>query len=983
MTIPQIIKKRNGDVVPFDVNKIEKVIKKAFLAARLDENEPIAKSIAGLVSSELEFKMLANEGVSLNVEQIQDIVERHLMSAGFFDVAKKYIIYRYEHEKIREQEKFKAIEKLEEGALYVLKRNGKKQKFDIEKVRKSLGYVLSTLSDEEKKLFETEVVLNQVKLEVFDNMSTKDVGKVLLMNIRSMIELDPVYSKVGATLLLSKLYKQVLGDSVDFGNIKNEMKKFYPKYIQKMVELKKFDQRMLDFDLEKLADYLVLERDHNFEYMGLEILSSRYLIEDSETGLPLETPQMFWMRIAMGTAIIEDKDKKETVAKDFYDILSEFYYTPGGRTLFQSGTIKAQLSNCFVNIVPDDLREIFRMYSDNAQLLKWSGGVGTSWSKVRGTGAQVKSVDIHSQGVVPYLKIANDINVCVMRSGKRRAASVVYLETWHVDIEDFLELRKNTGDERRRTHDLNTSNWIPDLFMERVKEDKEWTLFSPDETPDLPDLYGKAFAVRYEEYEKMSKDGKIKLFKVIKAKDLWKKMIGMLFETGHPWICFKDPSNIRSPQDHVGVIHSSNLCTEIMLNTSDHETAVCNLGSINLAKFVTKHKTIDKELLQKVVRSSVRMIDNTVDINYYPTEDSKASNMKHRPIGLGIRGYHDALYGMNILFDTNEAVDFADESMELISYYTILSSSELAKEKGKYDSYEGSKWSKGILPQDTVALLEKERGSVIDIPKGGKLDWTPVRNHIKQYGMRNSNTMAIAPTASTANLVGCIPTVEPIYKNIYVKSNKEGEFIVVNKYLVEDLKKINLWNRDMVNKIKFYDGSIQEIHEIPQDIKEKHKEVFDINQKWLILAAARRGKWIDQAQSINIFFKGSSGKELSDVYMMAYDLGLKTTYYLRTLGASQVEKSTVNTSEFGSTHLRDSKSSTVAPASQADLPSSFTSTSSTSTSASSTITTNRIVDVGVESTSSVQAVEGMKIERTAKYVIYRPEQMEECEGCSA
>lgn len=983
MTIPQIIKKRNGDVVPFDVNKIEKVIKKAFLAARLDENEPIAKSIAGLVSSELEFKMLANEGVSLNVEQIQDIVERHLMSAGFFDVAKKYIIYRYEHEKIREQEKFKAIEKLEEGALYVLKRNGKKQKFDIEKVRKSLGYVLSTLSDEEKKLFETEVVLNQVKLEVFDNMSTKDVGKVLLMNIRSMIELDPVYSKVGATLLLSKLYKQVLGDSVDFGNIKNEMKKFYPKYIQKMVELKKFDQRMLDFDLEKLADYLVLERDHNFEYMGLEILSSRYLIEDSETGLPLETPQMFWMRIAMGTAIIEDKDKKETVAKDFYDILSEFYYTPGGRTLFQSGTIKAQLSNCFVNIVPDDLREIFRMYSDNAQLLKWSGGVGTSWSKVRGTGAQVKSVDIHSQGVVPYLKIANDINVCVMRSGKRRAASVVYLETWHVDIEDFLELRKNTGDERRRTHDLNTSNWIPDLFMERVKEDKEWTLFSPDETPDLPDLYGKAFAVRYEEYEKMSKDGKIKLFKVIKAKDLWKKMIGMLFETGHPWICFKDPSNIRSPQDHVGVIHSSNLCTEIMLNTSDHETAVCNLGSINLAKFVTKHKTIDKELLQKVVRSSVRMIDNTVDINYYPTEDSKASNMKHRPIGLGIRGYHDALYGMNILFDTNEAVDFADESMELISYYTILSSSELAKEKGKYDSYEGSKWSKGILPQDTVALLEKERGSVIDIPKGGKLDWTPVRNHIKQYGMRNSNTMAIAPTASTANLVGCIPTVEPIYKNIYVKSNKEGEFIVVNKYLVEDLKKINLWNRDMVNKIKFYDGSIQEIHEIPQDIKEKHKEVFDINQKWLILAAARRGKWIDQAQSINIFFKGSSGKELSDVYMMAYDLGLKTTYYLRTLGASQVEKSTVNTSEFGSTHLRDSKSSAVAPASQADLPSSFTSTSSTSTSASSTITTNRIVDVGVESTSSVQAVEGMKIERTAKYVIYRPEQMEECEGCSA
>ncbi len=982
MAIPQIIKKRNGDVVPFDISKIEKVIKKAFLAARLDENEPIAKSIAGLVSSELEFRILANEGVVLTVEQIQDIVERHLMSAGFFDVAKKYIIYRYEHEKIREQEKFKAIEMLEEGALYVLKRNGKKQKFDIEKVRKSLQYVLSGLSVEEKKIFETETVLNQVKLEVFDNMSTKDVAKVLMMNVRSMIELDPVYSKVGARLLLLKLYKQVFGENVDFANIKTEMKKFYPKYIRKMVELKKFDARMLDFDLEKLADYLVLERDHNFEYMGLEILSSRYLIEDSETNLPLETPQMFWMRIAMGTAIVEDKGKLETVAKDFYDILSEFYYTPGGRTLFQAGTIKAQLSNCFLNVVPDDLREIFRMYSDNAQLLKWSGGVGTSWSKVRGTGSQVKSVDIHSQGVVPYLKIANDINICVMRSGKRRAASVVYLETWHVDIEDFLELRKNTGDERRRTHDLNTANWIPDLFMERVKEDKDWTLFSPDETPDLPDIYGKAFTTRYEEYEKMAQEGKIKLFKVIKAKDLWKKMIGMLFETGHPWICFKDPSNIRSPQDHAGVIHSSNLCTEIMLNTSDHETAVCNLGSINIAKFVTKNKTIDKDLLQKVIRSSVRMIDNTVDINYYPTEDSKASNMKHRPIGLGIRGYHDALYGMGILFDTNEAVDFADESMELMSYYTILSSSELAREKGKYASYEGSKWSRGILPQDTIALLEKERGTTIDIPKGGKLDWAPVRNHIKQYGMRNSNTMAIAPTASTANLVGCIPTVEPIYKNIYVKSNKEGEFIVVNKYLVEDLKKINLWNRDMVNKIKFYDGSIQEIHEIPDDIKEKHKEVFDINQKWLILAAARRGKWIDQAQSINIFFKGTSGKDLSEVYMLAYDLGLKTTYYLRTLGASQVEKSTVNTSEFGSTHLRDGKASIVA-GSQTELPSSFTATSSTTASAAQTISSNRQASVEVEATSAVKAVEGMKVERNAKYVIYRPEQVEECEGCSA
>lgn len=967
MATLQIIKKRNGEIVSFDINKIEKVIRKAFLATRLDENVAVAKSIAGLVSSELEFRLLANEEITLTVEQIQDIVERHLMSAGFFDVAKKYIIYRYEHEKIREQEKFEVIEKLEEGALYIIKRSGKKQKFDIEKVKKSLDFTLSTFTTEEKNLFETETVLNQVKLDIFENMSTKDIQKVLIMNIRSMIELDPVYSKVAARLLLAKLYRQVFGSNLDFANIKSEMKKFYPKYIRKMVEIKKFDPRMLDFDLEKLAEYLVLERDHNFEYMGLEILSSRYLIEDSETALPLETPQMFWMRIAMGTAVIENADKKEEIAKNFYDILSEFYYTPGGRTLFQSGTIKAQLSNCFLNVVPDDLREIFRMYSDNAQLLKWSGGVGTSWSKIRGTGAVVKSVDIHSQGVVPYLKIANDINVCVMRSGKRRAASVVYLETWHVDIEDFLELRKNTGDERRRTHDLNTANWIPDLFMERVKQDADWTLFSPDETPELPELYGKKFNAKYEQYERMAAEGKIKLFKTIKARDLWKKMVGMLFETGHPWICFKDPSNIRSPQDHAGVIHSSNLCTEIMLNTSEKETAVCNIGSINLAKFVKKNKSIDRDLLQKVIRYSVRMIDNTVDINYYPTEDSKASNMKHRPIGLGIRGYHDAMYGMGILFDTNEAVDFADESMEFISYYTILSSSELAREKGKYQSYEGSKWSRGILPQDTIELLEKERNTVIDIPKGGKLDWTPVRNHIKEFGMRNSNTMAIAPTASTANLVGCIPTVEPIYKNIYVKSNKEGEFIVVNKYLVEDLKKLNLWNRDMVNKIKFFDGSIQDIHEIPQEIKNKHKEVFDIDQKWLILAAARRGKWIDQAQSINIFFKGTSGKDLSDIYMMAYDLGLKTTYYLRTLGASQVEKSTVNSSEFGSTHLRDGKASVVQSSTAIhDIPSSF----------------NQVPSAIPVSVAVPEVAQALNIEKP-KYVIYRPEQVEECEGCSA
>ncbi|MCX6756637.1 MAG: ribonucleoside-diphosphate reductase subunit alpha [Candidatus Nomurabacteria bacterium] len=966
MSILQTVKKRNGEIVSFEQSKIESALKKAFVSVTRDEKAEICKRITELVVKEIELEFLTREEYVPSVEHLQDIVEKHIMGAGFFDVAKHYIIYRFEHQKMREEKKQEIVEKIEEGGLMIKKSDGRMERFNFEKVKKSLMFALATISEEERKLFETDIVLNQVKLDIFENMSTNDVRKILIMNIRSMIELDPVYSKVASRLLLSKLYKQVFGNNVDFGNIKAEMKKFYPSYIKKMVEMKKFDARMLDFDLEKLTDSLVLERDYNFEYMGLEILSSRYLIEDSETKLPLESPQMFWMRIAMGAALVEEKSKRDEITKNFYDILSEFYYTPGGRTLFQSGTIKAQLSNCFLNMVPDDLREIFRMYSDNAQLLKWSGGVGTSWSKVRGTGASVKSIDITSQGVVPYLKIANDINVCVMRSGKRRAASVVYLETWHVDIEDFLELRKNTGDERRRTHDLNTANWIPDLFMERVKADKDWTLFSPDETPDLPDIYGKKFNARYEEYEKMAAEGKIKLFKVIKAKDLWKKMIGMLFETGHPWICFKDPSNIRSPQDHAGVIHSSNLCTEIMLNTGPNETAVCNLGSINLVKFIKADKTIDRELLQKVVRFSVRMIDNTIDINYYPTDDSRASNMKHRPIGLGIRGYHDALYGMGILFDSNEAVEFADESMEMLSYYTILSSSELAREKGKYQSYEGSKWSRGILPQDTIALLEQERDTIIDIPKNGKLDWTPVRNHIKEFGMRNSNTMAIAPTASTANLVGCIPTVEPIYKNIYVKSNKEGEFVVVNKYLVEDLKKMNLWNRDMVNKIKFYDGSVQSISEIPQGIKNKHKEVFDIDQKWLILAAARRGKWIDQAQSINVFFKGTSGKDLSDIYMLAYDLGLKTTYYLRSLGASQVEKSTVNTSEFGSTHLRDGKASILTPQNQInEIP------------ATSVVEVSSIPSMVVS-----ELVENVTIEKP-KYTIYRSIQEEECESCSA
>jgi ribonucleoside-diphosphate reductase alpha chain len=704
-------------------------------------------------------------------------------------------------------------------------------------------------------------------------------------------------------MLLARMYRDVFGETYDPATIVEDQVRVFARNIKDAVERGLLDKRMLDFDLEQLAGALKTENDELFEYMGLEILLSRYCMEDPATHKPLETVQMFWMRVAMGLSLNESAETRMNTTLEFYDALSNFYYTPGGRTLFQAGAPKAQLSNCFLNTVPDSLDGIFKTIGDNAQYLKWSGGTGTDWTRLRSTGSMIKGTGVPSQGIVPFLKIANDVNLAINRSGKRRGAGCVYLETWHLDIEDFIELRKNTGDERRRTHDINTANWIPDLFMKRVREGGEWTLFSPNEVPELHELYGAAFDAKYEEYEAKAASGGIELFKKVDAADLWKKMIGMLFETGHPWITWKDPSNIRSPQDHAGVIHNSNLCTEITLNTSDNETAVCTIGSLNFAKFVVDGK-FDHELVGKVTKTAMRMLDNVIDLNYYPTEDAKRGNMRHRPVGLGVRGYHDALYLLGIHFDSQEALDFADESMEVMAYYTILASSELAKEKGTYETYAGSKWDRGIFPQDTIKLLAADRGEEIALPEGGKIDWAPVRAHVAQYGMRNSNTMAIAPTASTANLVGCIPCVEPIYKNIYVKSNKEGEFVVVNKYLVEDLKKLGLWDAGMLNKLKYYDGSVQEISDIPVDLKRKYKEVFEIDGRWLIEAAARRGRWMDQSQSLNIFYSGTSGRELSELYFLAWERGLKTTYYLRTLGASQVEKASMS-SEFSSTHMRN------------------------------------------------------------------------------
>jgi ribonucleoside-diphosphate reductase alpha chain len=655
-----------------------------------------------------------------------------------------------------------------------------------------------------------------------------------------------------------------------------------------------------------------------FDYLGSQTLHERYLVRDTNGGGNiLEEIQSFWMRVAMGLALNEkddvrgyengvkiDKNNIRTEkAIEFYNVMSKHLFVPSSPTLFHAGTNHPQLSSCYLNDVGDSLESIFKVYADNAQLSRWAGGIGTSWSMLRANGSLVKKTGIKSNGIVPFLKIANDVTVAINRSGRRRGATVAYLDNWHADIEEFLDLRKNTGDDRRRTHDMNTALWISDLFMKRVKSDGDWFLFSPDETPTLLETYGQKFEEEYLKFEQQAKLGQIKICKQYKAKDIWKKMITSLYETGHPWITFKDPSNIRSPQDHVGIVRHSNLCTEITLNSSLEETAVCNLGSINYETHIVNGK-FDKDLVSSTVSTAMRMLDNVIDINFYPTKEAEYSNMRHRPVGLGVMGFHDALYKLDISFDSEEAVKFSDESMEIISYYAILGSSLLAKEKGVYETYKGSKWDRNILPIDTIEMLEKERGEVINVNKSSTMDWSILREHIKNFGMRNSNCMAIAPTATISNIIGSVPCIEPIYKNIYVKSNLNGEFIIVNPYLVKDLKDRNLWDYEMLGQLKYNDGSIKNIPSIPHELKNKYKEVFEIDARHLVKVAAYRQKWIDQAQSFNLFYSGTSGKELSDIYIYAWEMGLKTTYYLRTLGASQVEKSTVNTSEFGSTHKR-------------------------------------------------------------------------------
>ena len=893
------VTKRNGEVVDFDPEKIKIAIGKCIRAAKKEINKEGLNQIVNSIVEEIQTRFI---DFYPNVENVQDIVEKHLIDNDLYEIAKGYILYRAKRREDREKQQEITIEKAKLGKLRVKKRDGRIILFDVNKINQMIKDAVKGFEED----VSVEKISKEVVKNIYDGVSVDEIEKALILASISFIEKDPSYNFVSSKLFLYKLYREVVGEPYNNSNMENLYRSSFTYSIQKGIEEGILDKRLLEFDLEKLSKELIIERDNLIQYMGLEILHDRYFTRIGNRRI--EMPQTFWMRVAMGLAILEGENKNEK-AIEFYNLLSSLKFVSSSPTLFNSGSTHAQLSSCYLTTVMDDLHHIFKSYGDNAQLSKWSGGVANDWSNIRGVGSIIQSNRIESQGVIPFLKIANDAALAINRSGRKRGAVVAYLETWHFEIEDFLNLKRNTGDERRRTHDMNTANWIPDLFMKRVINNKKWTLFSPHDVPDLHDLYGKKFEKRYEEYEEMVERGEIKQFKIVDAVKLWRKMLSMLFETGHPWMTFKDSCNIRSPQDHMGVVHSSNLCTEITLNTSEDEIAVCNLGSINLGRHIIDGK-LDVKLIEKTVRTAIRMLDNVIDINFYPTKEARNSNLKHRPIGFGLMGFQDALYKLDINFDSKNAIEFADKSMEIISYYAILTSSELAKERGTYESYKGSKWDRGIFPVDTLDLLEEERGMKIDVSRMENLDWTAVRQHVKEFGIRNSNVMAIAPTATIGNISGAYPCIEPIYKNIYVKANVSGEFTIINHYLVEDLKKLNLWNDEMLEQLKYNDGNLNKIAGIPDKLKDKYKEAFDIDATSLIDIAAARGKWIDQSQSLNIFIQGVSGKKLDDAYMYAWSKGLKTTYYLRSMAATQIEKSTLDAQKYGFTQKRETNKET-------------------------------------------------------------------------
>lgn len=888
--------KRNGKVVPYDGDKIAIAITKAFLAVEggtAAASSRIRETVDNLRQQmESTFKRRMPSGGTLHIEEIQDLVELSLMRTGEHKVARDYVLYRAERAKLREQKEAIQAVDVDFPDINIKTANGDMKHLDGDRIKTVVAEACSGLSDVEPELIIKEAVRN-----LYDGVSQEDLNTSLVICARTLVEKEPNYSYATARLLLDKLRAEALSFlEVAEQSTQSEMADNYPKalpnYIQRGVELELLSPELLTFDLEKLGQAILPERDLQFSYLGLQTLYDRYFIHHKETRI--ELPQVFFMRVAMGLAI-EEQDKDER-AIEFYRLLSSFDYMSSTPTLFNAGTLRPQLSSCYLTNIPDDLFGIYGAMQDNAMLSKWAGGLGNDWTPVRSLGAYIKGTNGKSQGVVPFLKVANDTAVAVNQGGKRKGAMCAYLETWHLDIEEFLELRKNTGDDRRRTHDMNTANWVPDLFMKRVFEDKHWTLFSPNDVPELHDLFGQAFEDKYVSYEAQAEAGLIKPSKQVKAVDLWRKMLGMLFETGHPWITFKDPCNIRSPQQHAGVVHSSNLCTEITLNTkANEEIAVCNLGSVNLAQHIVDGK-LDQAKLERTIKTAVRMLDNVIDINYYSVETARTSNMRHRPVGLGLMGFQDALYKMRLAYSSNEAVEFADRSMEAISYYAIEASSELAAERGSYSTFDGSLWSKGILPIDSIELLEKNRGKqFIEVDKSTTLDWASLRSKVKVQGIRNSNVMAIAPTATIANITGVSQSIEPTYQNLYVKSNLSGEFTVVNPFLVHDLKERGLWDSVMVNDLKYYEGSLQKIDRIPEDLKRLYSTAFEVEPRWIVDAASRRQKWIDQAQSLNLYIAGADGKKLDITYRMAWYRGLKTTYYLRALSATTTEKSTVNT----------------------------------------------------------------------------------------
>jgi ribonucleoside-diphosphate reductase alpha chain len=895
----QIIR-RNGSVVAFEPSKIAVALMKAFLAVHGTQgaaSASVRETVNVLTESVVRSLLRARpNGGTFPIEDVQDHVELGLMRGGHHEVARAYVVYRDRRAQERRAQQAPAAAAADTAPVIHVIEHGQRVPLDLPRLRQLIESACEGLGAD----VQAAPIFTETRRNLYDGVPLDEVHKAAILAARTLIEKDPGYSRATARLLLHTIRKETLGEELLHADMHTRYAEYFPQFIKKGVQAELLDSALLQFDLVKLGQALKPDRDLQFDYLGLQTLYDRYFlhIEDSR----IELPQAFYMRVAMGLSLQEID--REARAIEFYEVLSSFDFMSSTPTLFNAGTRRSQLSSCYLTTVADDLDGIYEALKENALLSKFAGGLGNDWTNVRALGSHIKGTNGKSQGVVPFLKVVNDTAVAVNQGGKRKGAVCAYLETWHLDIEEFLELRKNTGDDRRRTHDMNTANWIPDLFMRRVMEGGNWTLFSPSNCPDLHDKCGHAFEAAYTEYEARAARGDIKLFKTVAAKDLWRKMLSMLFETGHPWITFKDACNLRSPQQHVGVVHSSNLCTEITLNTNESEIAVCNLGSVNLVQHI-KDGQIDQAKLQRTISIAMRMLDNVIDVNFYAVKKARDSNLRHRPVGLGIMGFQDALYTLRTPYASQAAVDFADTAMEAVCYYAYLASTELAEERGRYKSYSGSLWDRGILPIDSIDLLVKERGGYLEVDRSSTLDWNALRARIAAHGMRNSNCVAIAPTATISNIVGVSASIEPSFGNLSVKSNLSGEFTIINQYLVRDLKKLGLWDDVMVMDLKHFDGSLHRIDRVPEALKALYATAFEIETQWLVEAAARRQKWIDQAQSLNIYMAGASGKKLDETYKLAWLRGLKTTYYLRTMGATHAEKSTVKAGQMNAVSNSD------------------------------------------------------------------------------